>query len=251
MLQIAICDDDRKDQQDMQCLIREAIEHYAIRYNIQIFDTGEELLDSPVSFDLVFMDIKLDGENGIEIGKKLYWKNRSVKIIFQTYYSEHCNDAVNKSHAFAFLTKPINKIQLKELLDEFLKTKDNLQDLWLSFENIDWILKNGTTRKEMVRLPIRDILYFMARKDDKNIEAITERGRFCYSGIFYELEEKMRPFGFETCSRGIVVNFDKIQMIEKGDLVMSNEERLPLSRKRNIIFRERMNEFFHDSMVKK
>ncbi len=59
------------------------MDFYGIRNNIQYFETGEELLASSVSFDLVFMDIMLNEENGIEIGKKLYWKNKSVKIIFQ------------------------------------------------------------------------------------------------------------------------------------------------------------------------
>lgn len=251
MLQIAICDDEREDLLNMQRLAQEIIDSYAIRYNIQTFDTGEELLESPILFDLVFMDIKLNEENGIEIGKKLYWKNRSVKIIFETYYNEQCSNAVNRSHAFAFLTKPIDKPLLEKQLDEFLRTKDNMQDMWISFENIEWISETGKTSRKMVKLPIRDIIYFEAIKKDKIIKTVTDRGNFCFSGIIHELEEKMRPFGFETCSRGIVVNFDKIQKMEKGNIVMSNGERLPLSQRRNTIFRERMNEFFYNSMVKK
>lgn len=74
MLQIAICDDEIRDLQHMQKLVGGVMEYYSMRYNIQTFEKGEELLDSEVSFDLVFMDIKLDGEDGIEIGKKIYWK---------------------------------------------------------------------------------------------------------------------------------------------------------------------------------
>lgn len=251
MLQIAICDDERKDLLNMQRLTQEIIDSYSVRYNIQTFDTGEELLESPVLFDLVFMDIKLNEENGIEIGKKLYWKNRTVKIIFQTYFNEQCSDAVNSSHAFAFLTKPIDKTLLEKQLDDFLRSKDNQQDMWMSFENIEWISEAGRTRKKMAKLPIRDILYFEVRKRDKIIKTTTERGIFCFAGIFHELEERMCPFGFETCSRGILVNFDKIQRLEKGNIVMSNGEHLPLSQRRNTIFRERMNEFFYNSMVKK
>lgn len=251
MLQIAICDDEREDFLNMQLLVQEVMDFYGIRNNIQYFETGEELLASSVSFDLIFMDIMLNEENGIEIGKKLYWKNKSVKIIFQTYYEDQCSNAVNESHAFAFLKKPIDSELLKKQMSDFLQTKENSQDLWMSFENVVWVSEDSKIRKHMTKMPVQDIIYFEVSKKDKVVKVVTERGCFLYSVIFHELEERIRPFGFEICSRGIMANFDKIQRVEKGNLIMSNGEVLPLSRRRNGIFRERMNGFFYHSMVKK
>lgn len=51
MLQIAICDD-AKDAKNIKGMIEKVLQMYSIRYNVQVFDTGEELLDSSVSFDL-------------------------------------------------------------------------------------------------------------------------------------------------------------------------------------------------------
>lgn len=127
MLQIAICDDEKKDLLHMRTLVEEVMDHFSVRYDIQNFENGEELLECPVPFDLIFMDIRLNGENGIETGKKIYWKNRNVKIIFQTYLAEECSNAVNKSHAFAFLTKPVDGELLKKQIEEFMRSRENMQ----------------------------------------------------------------------------------------------------------------------------
>ncbi len=250
MLQIAICDDEVKDSRNIQCLLETILQVYSVRYNIQLFDTGEELLDSPVSFDLVFMDIKLHeengetGENGIEIGKKLYWKNNSCKIIFQTYFNQYCGEAVNKSHAFAFLEKPVEKAALEEQIREFLETRKDIQELWVSFE-VMRISSGQETEKQMIRTPVRSILYFEYQKNERMVKVITEKGDFfCRSG-FEDIERKMEPFGFAVCNRGIMVNLDKIAGLERRSITMTNGDRLPLSQRRSTAFRDKLQEFFN------
>lgn len=246
MLQIAVCDDEAEDLCKMQELIRDVMERFSLRCNIQAFETGEELLDSPVSFDLIFMDIRLAGENGIEIGKKLYWKNRNAKIIFQTYLREECGNAVNQSHAFAFLTKPVERDLLEKQMEEFLRTREDLQDMWVSFPDARWIFPEDKEKKQVVRMPVRDIVYFESIKRERLLKIVTEKGIFLYPGIFGELEERMRPFGFETCSRGIMVNFDKIRKMGKRELILQNGDCLPFSQRRSVVFKERMGEFFYN-----
>ncbi len=244
MLQIAICDDDEMDSAKIQGLIEKVLQVYLIRYNIQVFDTGEELLDSSVAFDLVFMDIKLNGENGIEIGKKLYWKNRSCKIIFQTFFEEYCRDAVNKSHAFAFLKKPVKKENLEEQVREFLETRKDIQEQWVSFEVMTNMSQGQENDKQMIRLPVRSILYFECRKNERVVKVITERGCFFCKGGFEDIDRQMEPFGFAVCNRGIMVNLDKIAGVYKKDITMTNGDKVPLSQRRSTIFRERLHGYF-------
>lgn len=120
MLHIAICDNSGEDSQETRRLVEQALGGYTVRYNIQVFESGEELLVSSVLFDLIFMEAALEGEDGIEIGKKLYCRNRATKIIFQSYSNQCCEDAMNKTHAFAFLEKPVKKETLEEQIRDFL-----------------------------------------------------------------------------------------------------------------------------------
>ena len=250
MLQIAICDDEKKDLLHMRTLVEEVMDHFSVRYDIQNFENGEELLECPVPFDLIFMDIRLNGENGIETGKKIYWKNRNVKIIFQTYLAEECSNAVNKSHAFAFLTKPVDGELLKKQIEEFMRSRENMQEMWISFCHVRWIDAGDKSKTQNVRMAVRDIIYFEVIKGERSVKAVTKKGIFCYAEKFEELEERMQSFGFETCSRGIMVNLDQVMKREKREVKMSNGECLPLSQRRNRAFRERMNEFFCSSTGK-
>lgn len=102
MLRIAICDDKKEDLLRIQRLVEKVMDQLSVRYNIQTFDIGKELLETSFLYDLIFLDIRLNGEDGIDIGKRIYWKNRNSKVIFQTYFKDACGDAVNKSHAFGF-----------------------------------------------------------------------------------------------------------------------------------------------------
>ena len=248
MLQIAICDDEEEDLLNTQRLVKSVMDHFSVRYNIQTFDVGKELLEVSVLFDLIFLDIRLAGEDGIEIGKKIYWKNRNAKVIFQTHFREKCSDAVNKSHAFAFLSKPVEEELLKKQVEEFLWTRENRQDMWISFKHIEWVSSEEKVERQTIRLPVREIIYFEVIKSKKIIKTVTERGNFLYSGIFCELEERILPFGFGVCSRGIMVNFDKVQRMEKRELIMSNGVHLPLSQRRSKVFRESMSDFFCNSI---
>ena len=56
MLHIAICDNSGEDSQETRRLVEQALGGYTVRYNIQVFESGEELLVSSVLFDLIFMD---------------------------------------------------------------------------------------------------------------------------------------------------------------------------------------------------
>lgn len=68
MLHIAICDDDQEDMKKLRVLITEIFNKYYIHCDIMPFHSGEELLASTQVFSLIFLDIKMKEQDGIEIG---------------------------------------------------------------------------------------------------------------------------------------------------------------------------------------
>lgn len=249
MLHIAICDNCGEDSRVMRNLVEEVLGGYAIRYGVQVFETGEELLGSPAMFDLIFMDAALEGEDSIETGRKLYCKNRGTKIIFQSCPAERREDAVNRSHAFAFLEKPVKGEALEGQIRDFLKAWGDAQDAWISLgQTSAAALQN---ERQMVRLPVRDILYFECQKNGKTIKAVTERGDFIYQGVLGDIEDRMEPFGFAVCNRGILINLNKIARLQGQEITMMNGMTLPLSQRRNAAFKEKLQEFYYNLIGKK
>lgn len=244
MLQIAICDDSGEDSKKIRALIEQILDGYSIRYGVQIFEDGEELLDSPAIFDLIFMDVRLNGKDGIEVAEKLYGRNRACKIIFQSHLNQYCGDAVNKSHAFAFLEKPVEKQILEKQIKDFLETWKNAQETWVSL--VQTGVADSNSKRQMVRLPVCDIYYFECQKNGKTIKAVTERGNFSYQGVLSDIEDRMEPFGFAVCNRGILVNLNKIARLDGYGIIMTNGLKLPLSQRRSAVFKEKLQKFYYN-----
>jgi len=91
---------------------------------------GEEALnkfENSPDFDLIFMDLRLADMDGIEITRQIRKKNTKVVIVAQTAYSSGvkvnmsieagCND---------FITKPISRIDLYNVLRKYLVNDDFL-----------------------------------------------------------------------------------------------------------------------------
>lgn len=247
MINIAICDDCESDLQQLKEMIEEIMETYAVSYNILKYNSGKKLLESEYLFQLIFLDIMMNGENGIDIGQQIYKKNSFAKIIFQTNFGQYCKAATNKCHAFAFLEKPLQKSMLEEQIREFLENKEGKIVIELEFKNVMHIISGNIEEEPAVRIPANDIVYFEYQKSQKQIKIVTEKENYIYSGTMSNLEERVKGLGFEICCRGILVNIDKVKKIKGYKIFLRTGETIPLSQRRVAKFKERINEYIHNS----
>ncbi len=243
MIYIAICDSNEGDLLHLKELILEILGSYYIQCNIYEFDSGEKLLESPLIFQLVFLDIALNGKDGIETGNIIYKKNHAIKIIFQTNFNQYCKEAINRTHAFAFLEKPLQKEILEEQLNEYIDNNENTSDIQITFNNVKYIVKEKEVEDYFVSLSVKNIIYFECIKLKKEIKIVTEQGNYIFTDTMSAIEEKMAPFGFETCCRGILVNIKKIRKIKGYTVFLNNGDSKPLSQRRVSEFKERVNQY--------
>lgn len=73
--------------------------------------------------DLAIVDIKLNGENGLEVVRDLMQENRNLKIILNSAYSTYMSDFTSWS-ADAYLVKSSDLSQLKTKVRE-LTSQEN------------------------------------------------------------------------------------------------------------------------------
>ncbi|WMC93055.1 LytR/AlgR family response regulator transcription factor [Kineothrix sp. MB12-C1] len=247
MVYVAICDSNMSELRQLKLAVQGIMDKLLIPYNIEEYDSGEKLVRASRIFDLVFLDIRIDGENGIEIGRLIYEKNSYTKIIFQSSFKWYCQEALNRSHAFAFLEKPIQTDLLEEQIKESIASEDKIQRLHIEFKNVKYISGEIEVKKELLVLPVEEIVYFQYIKTQKKIEIVTNNQKYIYSETMKELEERMKPLGFETNCRGFLINVGKVSKITRYRIQMDNGEELPLSQKRVVGFKERVNEFIYNS----
>ena len=159
---------------DDEPLARERIKSllYDIDKSIEIADVsnGLEVLEQLSDFnpDIILMDIKMPGMDGLEAAQQISQLANPPAIIFTTAYDQFALKAFD-TQAVAYLLKPIRKEELKNKLDAcYNLTKTQLQismpitDLRT---HISICTKNQTSKIELI-----NICYFCA--DQKYVKVV-------------------------------------------------------------------------------
>lgn len=228
-MKIAICDDEKKASETLLEILRECPESVE---KTDVYFSGEELLRAKEQYDLLFLDIDMEGIDGIETARKIRLKDKKVKIVYVTAYSEYAGKAFSV-HAFGYLLKPVKKEKVLRQVEDALAYKEEEQELSpvLEFE----------TSQGRTRLHTADIYYFEIR--GRKIKLAAEKGCYEMQGRIGDLRERMRDYGFASPHKSFVVNLDQIRNIKGYDIHMMNGEILPLSQKQAVPFKECLGRF--------
>ena len=110
-MRIAICDDEKN--------IRELIANKVVKQypdaEIIFFQSGEELLLSDESIDILFLDIQMSGIDGMETARELRKKDKRVILVFVTAVEEYVFQAFDVG-AFNYIVKPIDDGKFSDVL---------------------------------------------------------------------------------------------------------------------------------------
>src|SRR5690606_10009200 len=79
--------------------------------------------------DLIFLDIKMPGENGLDLAKRLRENGRLMKLVFVTSYKEYAPAAFNVQ-AYDYIVKPVKQERLH-------RTVERIRFANLSNDNIE------------------------------------------------------------------------------------------------------------------
>ena len=110
-MRIAICDDEKNIRE----LIANKVEKQYPDAEIIFFQSGEELLLSDESIDILFLDIQMSGIDGMETARELRKKDKSVILVFVTAVEEYVFQAFDVG-AFNYIVKPIDDGKFSDVL---------------------------------------------------------------------------------------------------------------------------------------
>ena len=110
-LNIAVCDDEKAIREQ----INELIEKEKAGISTDLYETGDALLAADKKFDIVFLDIQMEGTDGIGTAKKLGERDEDTILIFITGIREYVFQAFDVA-AFHCLLKPVEEDKFHEVL---------------------------------------------------------------------------------------------------------------------------------------
>lgn len=239
-MNVLIVDDEQLARQRLRHLIS-GIGEYVV---VAEAATGEQALvkTQQANPDIVLMDIRMPGMDGLEAARYINRMDSPPAIIFTTAYSEHAMSAF-ETHAVDYLLKPIKQSRLEEALQSARRlTRAQLNELQANETNGARQKICVKTRGSLELIPIEDILYFKA--DQKYVTLRTLDHEYLIEESLKSLEEEFEycfirvhrnAIVAETFINGITKNTLKHPCIifnEIDDLLEISRRHLPDIRKR-------------------
>lgn len=116
---IAICDDDAADLAAEYEMICSVFGEKGVECSFDKFSDPSELLAAG-KFDIVFLDVEMDGMTGIELARRLHEADKDCLVFFITNYSVYLDSAFDVN-AIRYLTKPIDRARLSSGIDSAIE----------------------------------------------------------------------------------------------------------------------------------
>lgn len=227
-MRIAICDIDK----NFVLKIKNAIYHYADvnRFDIVVdcYNSGEKLLESKTTYNLIFLEYNLSGINGLETAKKIKNIYQNTTIIFMSGDTSFVFEAFKVS-PFRFLKKPIKSHQFSEALDSYFKKIGKECPLWIKSHDQTFCLST------------EEVLFLEA--DNKHCYVHLKNERLECNKTMARVFEVLPKNHFSKINRAFVVNLDYITNYSHEELKLKNGVLLPISRNFQKSFKEEYRRF--------
>jgi len=208
-----IVDDEKLARERLRELLNEIGGHTVIGEAAN----GNEAVEraSELNPDVVLMDIRMPGMDGLEAAMHLMGMDEPPIVIFTTAYDQHALHAF-EVNAVDYLLKPIRKDRLAAALDKAKKlTLEQLQDVNAAQETPQSRTHISVHLRGNIRLvPVQDILYFMA--DSKYVTIRTPAEEHLIEDSLVNLEKEFGERMFLRIHRNALVATDFIKGIEKS-----------------------------------
>lgn len=228
MINVAVCDDDKLYiENTLKPLLSQAQKTAGVMTEIKFFTDGNRLLEeykNHKSFDIVILDIDMPSINGKELAAKLRGLDSNLYIAFLSAYKEEVYEVIPLDIK-AFIPKDYDKNkclnELVRLLKRYKEEKPK-QQLFNVIENGESVIK---------RLNVDNIRYIKAVKGTILINTAdgelisTERSLKAF-------ETKLSDCGFYKVCSNILLNVNKVYQVLETQVVLNDNTRLPISRRR-------------------
>lgn len=221
---IIVCDDDKAARGIIANAVQAGFSELGVETETTLCSSGMELRNQMSSgcFDLLFLDIDMPGINGIQLGKQLRDEGKEIDIIYVSNREDKVFDSLK--------VEPVGFIRKSHLIEDI---PDVLQRYWKHYGK----RKMGKmlvveTKERIISVLLKDVMYI---EGARNCQLLYLWGWDTPCQVrrnLKELEEELAQDGFIRVHKGFLVNYDYIRLIEQDNILLTNGNRVPLSRRK-------------------
>ena len=220
MIKIAFCDDDMEVLHQMN----ELLDRYRVERNEDItyaaFQSPFELLteiEKGIRPDILFLDVVMPGQNGMDVAKEIRQYDMNMKIIFLTSSPEFAVESYSVG-AYFYQLKPIWEESFFRLMDAVLAECEKKKKNSLILRSKDGITRINLQQLEYCEVLGRKLLFHL-----ENGAVLESAGSLDdLAGQLMQYSNFFRPH------RSFLVNMEYIQNISSRSIKMVNDAEIPI-----------------------
>nr|WP_288977123.1 LytTR family DNA-binding domain-containing protein [uncultured Blautia sp.] len=223
MITIAICDDDIATTGRIESMLLSIAKENFIPVETEVFWDGKHLaetVENHAYFDIIFLDIEMEGEDGITVARRIRKTDKNTLIVYVTSYESYMQESF-AVRPFRFLVKPVGGKQMAACF----------KAAYEEISSSDSYFRYSYQRSNH-KILIRDILYFESNR--RKIYIVTEKEKFELYGKLNEIEEMLKTgkIAFLRVHQSFLVSYKHIEELGYDFTVMDNGKRISISEDR-------------------
>ncbi len=220
MRKIAICD---SSCEVVEAICRMLAAQYGKELQLATYSSGEELLrawqkDERKKADIILMDVKAEGANGIIAAKQVREIFGDVKVIFSTGELE-CTEDIFEADPVYLLVKPVKPDRLFEAVDQAIGQIEEREAASVTLISKSFI----------ARVRAEEIWYVESERRVLTVHTCEEDIRVNMK--LGDLEERL-PEYFVRVHQSYLVNMKQIRVFSAKGVELSDGKLIPVSRPR-------------------
>lgn len=216
MIKIVILDDEKSARNRLRNVINTSLMEMDVDYQILEFSNSLDLYKQDMNtIDILFLDIEMNGENGVDISKQMKAQNLSPIVVFVTSYDQYIRNAFGLNvHAYV----------MKDEIDKVIPR--TLRSILADMDKKSYIVVNSEIGAETIKF--NQILYFTIEDRKIHIQTLGDKLRI-YGTTLKGLSTELNA-SFLFPNSKYIVNGMHIKSIENGTIILENDECIFISR---------------------
>lgn len=238
MIRIAIVDDEKEQLNLISGIVSDFFNERSIDIAINRFMSGEALLSETAEYNLIFLDIQMDGIDGIETAQRLRVTNKKAVLFYITSFRDYIQRSMT-IHPFAFIVKPYSEEEVRKNLNDYLEYEESIAQ-----KNLNDIFHINTLNEHYVSISMNDILYFHYL-GNRTVELVTTTEKYKIKDGLMNIYMKLNHEYFMIPNQSFIVNLHHIREIDgiNKTIIMKNDAVILIPRRKYNEIIEALNRF--------